>query len=208
MIPLFVDCLGKKVVIFGGGEVAARKAARFAQKADVFVISRSFSKRCRTLPVHFQELDIKTVPDETINNIIDNAFLVIAALSDTHENNRIGELCRKNQVLFNNADGENGDVVIPAVSEGCHYVFAISTQGESPAISRYLRQEIETRYPALDAMIELQGRLRERLKKTGLSQAERRTILWKVLNDQKIWESLRYSPDDTWGEVERGYLND
>jgi len=208
MIPLFVDCTGKKVVVFGGGEVAARKAARFAQKADVFVISRSFSKKCRTLPVHFQELDSKTVPDETINNIIDNAFLVIAALSDTHENNRIGELCRKNQVLFNNADGENGDVVIPAVSEGCHYVFAISTRGESPAISRYLRQEIETRYPALDAMIELQGRLRERLKKTGLSQAERSAILWKVLNDQQIWNSLRYSPDGTWAEVERGYLHD
>jgi len=208
MIPLFVDCLGKKVVIFGGGEVAARKAARFAQKADVFLISRSFSKRCRTLPVHFQELDIKTVSDETIHNIIDNAFLVIAALSDSEENNRIGHVCRKNKVLFNNADGENGDVVIPAVSEGAHYVLAISTLGESPAISRYIRQEIETWYPALDAMIELQSRLRERLKNTGLSQAERSAILWNVLNDQQIWNALRHSPGDAWTEVERGYLHD
>jgi precorrin-2 dehydrogenase / sirohydrochlorin ferrochelatase len=208
MIPLFVDCTGKKVVIFGGGVVAARKAARFAQKADVLIVSRSFSKRCRTLLVHFLELDTKTVPDETINTIIDNAFLVIAALSDTHENNRIGHLCRKNQVLFNNADGENGDVVIPAVSEGRHYVLAISTHGESPAISRFLRQEIEKRYPALDAMIELQGRLRERLKTVGLSQADRSAILWKVLNDHHIWNALRYSPDDTWAEVERRYLHD
>ena len=208
MIPLFVDCTGKKVVIFGGGEVAARTAARFAQKADVLVISRSFSKRCKILPVHFQELDTKTVPDQKINNIIKNAFLVIAALSDIHENNRIGHLCRKNQVLFNNADGENGDVVIPAVSEGRHYVLAISTQGQSPAISRYIRQDIETRYPTLDAMIELQGRLRERLKTAKLSQAERSAILWKVLNDQQTWKSLRYSPDDTLAEVERRYLHD
>jgi precorrin-2 dehydrogenase / sirohydrochlorin ferrochelatase len=208
MIPLFVDCSGKKVVIFGGGEVAARKAARFAQTADVLLISRSFSKKCRTLPVQFQELDITTVPDKTINKIIDNAFLVIAALSDTHENNRIGHLCRKNKVLFNNADGENGDVVIPAVSEGTHYVLAVSTLGESPAISRYLRQEIETRYPELDAMIELQGRLRERLKTSGLSQAERSAILWNVLNDQQIWNALRHSVDDTWAEVEGRYLHD
>ena len=208
MIPLFVDCLGKTVVIFGGGKVAARKAARFAQKADVFLISRSFSKRCRTLPVHFQELDIKTVSDETISNNIDKAFLVIAALSDREENNRIGHLCRKNKVLFNNADGENGDVVIPAVSEGAHYILAISTLGESPAISRYLRQEIESRYPALDAMIEVQSRLRERLKNTGLSQAERSTILWNILNDQQIWDTLRHSPGDAWTEVERGYLHD
>jgi precorrin-2 dehydrogenase/sirohydrochlorin ferrochelatase len=208
MIPLFVDCSDKKVVIFGGGDVAARKAARFAQKADVFLISRSFSKRCRTLPVHFQELDIKTVSDETISNSIDNAFLVIAALSDREENNRIGHLCRKNKVLFNNADGENGDVVIPAVSEREHYVLAISTLGESPAISRYIRQEIESRYPALDAMIELQSRLRERLKNGGLTQAERSAIIWNVLNDHHIWNTLQHSPDDAWTEVERGYLHD
>jgi len=208
MIPLFVDCSDKKVVIFGGGDVAARKAARFAQKADVFLISRSISKQCRALPVHFQELDIKTVSDETIYNIIDNAFLVITALSDREENNRIGHLCRKNKVLFNNADGANGDVVIPAVSEGAHYVLAISTLGESPAISRYIRQDIESRYPALDAMIELQSRLRERLKNAGLSQAERSAIIWNVLNDQQVWNTLRQSPDDAWAEVERGYLHD
>ncbi|MCX6697137.1 MAG: bifunctional precorrin-2 dehydrogenase/sirohydrochlorin ferrochelatase, partial [Methanoregula sp.] len=169
---------------------------------------RSFSKKCTDLAVHVQELDVSTVADDVIENIIGHAFLVIAALSDTLQNNRIGHLCRKKQILFNNADGEKGDVVIPAITSGRRYVLAISTDGDSPAMSRFIRQEIETRYPALDAMIELQTKLRERLKTTNISQAQRSAILWQVLNDHDIWNVLRHSPEDAWSEVERGYLHD
>jgi len=208
MIPLFVDCSGKRIVIFGGGEVAARKAARFLPEADVTLISRSFSQKCSALPVRFQELDVSTVSDDEIESIIEHAFLVIAALSDALQNDRIGQLCQKMQILFNNADGENGDVMIPAATGGRHYTIAISTHGESPAISRFLREEIEARYPSLDAMIELQRRLRDRLKTTNLPQAQRSEILWKVLNDQHIWNTLCNSPEDAWRVVERGYLHD
>ena len=38
--------------------------------------------------------------------LIGNAFLVIGALSDPVQNNRIGKLCKKNGILFNNADGD------------------------------------------------------------------------------------------------------
>ena len=43
MIPLFVECTGKRVVVFGGGEVAARKAGYFAKEAEVLMVSRTFS---------------------------------------------------------------------------------------------------------------------------------------------------------------------
>jgi len=46
------------------------------------------------------------------------------------------------------------------------------------------------------------------LKNTNLSQAGRSAILWEVLNDQQIWKSLRYSPDDTLAEIERRYLHE
>lgn len=208
MIPLFVDCSGKQIVIFGGGEVAARKAARFLPDADVTLISRSFSQKCSALPLRFQELDISKVSDDELESIIGSAFLVIAALSDALQNDRIGYLCKKKQILFNNADGENGDVMIPAATGGHNYTIAISTTGKSPAISRFLRQEIETQYPSLDAMIELQQRLRELLKTTNLSQDERSVILWQVLNDRQIWIMLCNSPEDAWRMVERGYLHD
>ena len=118
-------------------------------------------RRCRSRST---TLDTRTATDAELDLIIAHTFLVIAALSDQAENDRIGALCQEHGVLFNNADGEPGDVVIPAMTMGAHYTIAISTGSESPAVSRFLRQEIERKYPALDAMIVLQHRLRETLK--------------------------------------------
>jgi len=207
MIPLFVDCSGRPVVVFGGGEVAARKAERFSREADVLMVSRSFSARCRDLPARHRELDVKHVPDEAIAEIISPAFLVVAALSDPEQNNRIGMICREKKVLFNNADGITGDAIIPAVARGDRYQIAISTGGKSPAISRFLRQEIETRYPSLSAMIDLQHRLREALKSRKIPQAERREILWKVITDRSVWDELDASPARAWSDVESRYLH-
>jgi precorrin-2 dehydrogenase/sirohydrochlorin ferrochelatase len=161
MIPLFIDCTGRRIVIFGGGAVAARKAAYFAPEARVLVVSRSFVQKMEALQVGKTCVDIADAPDTTVAALIRGAFLVIAALSDPDQNNRIGRLCRKKGILFNNADGEAGDVVLPAVSRGKQYTLAISTGGSSPALSRYIREHIERELPELDAMILLHKRLRQ-----------------------------------------------
>ena len=40
MIPLIIDFSGKRVVIFGGGEVGARKAAYFCEETEVTVLEQ------------------------------------------------------------------------------------------------------------------------------------------------------------------------
>ena len=208
MIPLFVECAGKRVVIFGGGEVAARKAGHFAREADVLVVSRTFTPSCRSLPVHLQTLDTRAATDAELGLLIAPAFLVIGALSERSENDRIGALCRDHSVLFNNANGTPGDVVIPAISTGESYTIAVSTGSRSPAVSRFIRQEIEKNYPALDAMIALQHRLRETLKERMTTPEERRRILWAVLRDKSVWTLLSESPDRAWERVSGRYLHE
>ncbi|MFZ1127856.1 precorrin-2 dehydrogenase/sirohydrochlorin ferrochelatase family protein [Methanoregula sp.] len=208
MIPLFVECTGKQVVIFGGGEVAARKAGHFAQEAEVLMVSRTFSPSSRALPVQIQTLDTRTATDAELDLIIAPAFLVIGALSDREQNDRIGALCKEHGVLFNNADGEPGDVVIPAMTMGEHYTIAISTGSESPAVSRFIRQEIEKNYPSLDAMIVLQHRLRDALRGRKTNPEERRRVLSAVLRDKTVWSLLPESPARAWERVREKYLHD
>jgi len=194
MIPLFVDCSGKRIVIFGGGAVASRKAAYFSGEADVLVVSRSFSHKMSTLPVERLMMDAARVSDEALDGIIDGAFLVIGAFSDSGQNNRIKNLCAARAILFNNADGEAGDVIIPSVTGGNNYTLAISTKGSSPAVARFLREQLETRFPALDAMVALQRDLRAQLKQSEPSQSKRNAILWEVLNDPGLWNILKKDP--------------
>ena len=208
MIPLFVDCSDKRIVIFGGGEVASRKAAYFSGEADVLVVSRSFSHKMSILPVERKMLETGRVSDEVLNGIIDRAFLVIGALSDPVQNNRIKNLCMAREILFNNADGEAGDVIIPSVTGGENYLLAISTKGNSPAVSRFIREHLETQFPALDDMIALQRDLRAQLKHTEPSQSRRNAILWEVLNDRELWKTLKNDPARARQQVKEKYLHE
>ena len=208
MIPLFVDCSDRRIVIFGGGGVAARKASYFSGKADVTVVSRSFSQKISSLKVSLRQMDVKSVPDDALVSLLEGAFLVIGALSDPVQNNRIGRLCRERGILFNNADGKAGDVILPSITGGDHYTIAISTQGNSPAVSRFIRQHLECEFPALDAMILLQSRLREELKSKEPDQAKRNAILGDVLDDRTVWEALRSDPGRAWELVRGRYLHD
>jgi len=208
MLPLMIDFSGKKVIIFGGGDVGARKAAYFSGQSDVSVISRSFSKSFDNIRAGKTEADISVAVDEELGGMMDGAFLVIAATSDPQLNDRIGGICSARGVLFNNAEGTRGDVILPSKIEGEPYLIAISTGGESPGISRYLREHIGATLPALDAMIELQGKLRNVLKLKEPDQSRRSLLLRDVIMDQEVWRALSVSPEAGWKIVETRYLHE
>jgi precorrin-2 dehydrogenase / sirohydrochlorin ferrochelatase len=208
MIPLFVDCNGRRIVIFGGGEVAARKAAYFSGKAEVIVVSRSFVSEFDTMKITRKDIDLVTATSRNFAEILTGAFLVIAAVSDPVVNNRIGKLCKVTGILFNNADGETGDVILPAVTSGENYTIAISTGGNSPAVSKYLREQIELTLPGLDDMISLQNRLREVLKIREPDQKKRSAILNNVLHDPGVWAAFAEHRTDVWDDVRARYLHD
>ncbi len=190
MIPLMLDLTGRRVLIFGGGDVGARKAAYFEHEAEVTVISRSFSPDLEGLAIRRQEADLSALPDEALRSLLQGVFLAVAATPDPALNDRIGRICAGTGVLFNNAAGEPGDVIVPSVVRGSRYLVAISTRGKSPAVSRYLRMRLEAEYADLDRMIDLQDEIRSMLRETEPVQAERSRILWGILSDDEVWAAL------------------
>lgn len=206
MIPLMIDLAGRRVVIFGGGDVAARKAAFFCPEAPVRVVSRSFAPALREMAVDRVEADLSRLADEEIAGHLAGAFLAVAATPDRAINERIGGICSRSGVLFNNAEGERGDVLVPSVVKGEHFLLAISTGGAAPAVPRFLREAIEAGYPHLDGMVALQERMRARLRGTGLSQERRSGLLNAAIRDRELWEALAKGPDQAWEMAERRYI--
>jgi precorrin-2 dehydrogenase/sirohydrochlorin ferrochelatase len=190
MIPLFHDFSGKRVVIFGGGSVAARKAALFATEAEVVVHSLTFDDR-------FAELDCKcnrtAVDGEFVTTTAADAFLVIPATDDAALNAAIAERAADAGALVNRVD-EAGETVTPSVVSGEHVTVGISTGGRSPAVSKHLRQRLEPEIEAVDRMVPLQADLREAAD--DLSEAARREFLWDVLEDDRVRELLEAGKDE------------
>jgi len=206
MIPLLFDLSEQRILIFGGGAVATRKARAFAGRSLVTVVSRSFHP---DLPpgVERVEAEIGSMEEEMLRSLCTGVFLVIAATPDPAINDRVVRIAREVGAHANNAAGIPGDVQLPAVSRGERYLVAVSTSGESPGIARFIREAIERTFPSLDRMIALQGRLRSALRERSGDQGERSAILRRVLEDQEVWAALDRDEAQAWQLVEARYVH-
>ena len=207
MIPLILNLTGRRVVIFGGGPVGARKARYFLGECPVTVVSRSFAGEVREMDVGRVELDIGTATDLNLKYLMEGAFLVVAALGDPALNGRILRIARAAGILCNTVSGDPGDVVIPSVGRGKSHLVAVTTFGRSPAMARFIRERFSRDTLLTDQMIELQERAREALRGTEPSQERRSAILRGILDDRAAWEILSRDRDSAWEYVQRRYLH-
>jgi precorrin-2 dehydrogenase/sirohydrochlorin ferrochelatase len=208
MLPLILDLTGRRVVIFGGGPVGARKARYFAGECRVTVVSRSFADEFRGLDVDRVELDIGSATDQHVSNLVEGAFLVIAALGDPALNGRVLRVARDAGIFCNTASGDPGDVIIPSVEKGRSHLIAVTTFGKSPAMARFIRERFSRDAPLTDLMIGLQDRAREALRTLEPSQERRAAILGEILNDRAAWEILSRDEEYAWEYIRRRHLHE
>lgn len=189
MLPIWLDLRTRKVAVFGGGAVGRRKANYLAGEAEVRVVSRMFVDGF--LP------QIRLIDGDIIDHLVPLigwADLVIAATSDRELNDAIAAEAAVQGRYCNRADGLS-TFLIPSVVERENYKVAVSTEGRSPGMSKYLRMELDRvldrRY---DLMVALQEELRQAAKDAVPSQIEREERLWKVLKDERVWGALESDP--------------
>jgi precorrin-2 dehydrogenase/sirohydrochlorin ferrochelatase len=206
MIPLYHDFTGRTVLVFGGGPIGARKARRFAAEARVVVVSPAFDGdgfggaelvRARPAP-------------EDVSGWFDRAApaLAVAATDDDAVNDAVAAAARERGVLVNQADrsaatggDESGaaagpagppvDVVVPATVADGDVRVAISTGGRSPALAKYLREQVESTVDGAGRMAELTGDLRAELRSSDLGPSARRDAVRAVVRDSEVWKGLR-----------------
>ncbi|WP_181686234.1 precorrin-2 dehydrogenase/sirohydrochlorin ferrochelatase family protein [Halorhabdus salina] len=194
MIPLFHDFDGERVLIFGGGRVGARKARRFAREAETFVVSPTYTD------AEFGAADrIRAAPDQSaVEMWFDRVApaLVVAATDDEPLNEAIETVARDRGVLVNRADQSGprdaGSVVVPATVRQDSVVLAIATGGQSPAVSRILRERLENEVYVQQAeeLARITGALREQLREAGVDPETRRQAIRDVVKGDRVWKAL------------------
>lgn len=188
--PAYLDLRDRPCLVVGGGPVAERKALLlFDAGAAVTVISPSLTPKLQSLSdsgkiAHRQkEFDEPDLAAE---------FIVIAATSSAEVNSRIARACKKRNILVNVAvPPEEGNFVVPSVVERGELLIAISTGGVSPALSKKLRQELETRYgPEYGIFLRMVAGIRRRVLSEVADEQQRREIFERVA-DSDVIELLR-----------------
>ncbi|NJD77262.1 MAG: bifunctional precorrin-2 dehydrogenase/sirohydrochlorin ferrochelatase [Candidatus Methanoperedens sp.] len=191
-LPIMIDLAEREVVIFGGGDVGERKAKFFCDHAIVTVISRDFTSQLDKLSEDkkIKLIKVKDLTEPEICEYMKNAFIVIPATNNALLNEKVSWMAGQGGKLVNRVDGI-GDIIIPSVIERGDIIIGISTLGQSPALSKYIRHKIETVVtPEFKEMSRLQNEIREILKSRIHDQKERKEILWNILDDENVWKAF------------------
>jgi len=191
LFPIFVKLEGRRVVVVGGGEIAAGKIDSLLQAgATVLIVSPALNSQLAAL---IKENKIEWREKEFAPEDLQDAFLVIAATSVPSVNEAVYRAAEGRGLLCNAVDDiENCHFYYGAVVQRGDLQIAISTNGKSPALAQRLRKELEEQFgPEYEGWIEWLGAAREVLRASGASQAQNKEVLHNLASREMFERYLR-----------------
>jgi precorrin-2 dehydrogenase/sirohydrochlorin ferrochelatase len=191
--PLVLDVKGWSVMVIGGDEEAAEKTQRLLESgARVTVVSPTLNEALRQLAAsakiihrgrHFRETDLEHVilVLNTIRGDRDFAKMLIAKARE------------KGFLLWSVDYPEASSVTMPAVVASGHARVAISTSGVAPALSGFMKEDLERILDAdFASFVEWLGQLREEAKKNEPDAEKRRALLREALDGFRLLGKVQY----------------
>ena len=166
LFPLFLDLTGREVLVCGGGAVATHKAGECAALgARVRVVAKEVSPEMRKLPVHCEQ---RAVVAEDVSG----AFLVISATNDPEAQALLyAEGERQRRFVLAVDDPAHGSAVGASVFRRPPFVVALSSSGELPALTRLVREILESALPTESWIVQARAlRARWKREKTPVHQ--------------------------------------
>ena len=178
LFPVFLKLEGRRVLVVGGGTVAAAKiAGLLAAGAIVDVVAPEVRAEIAGLNVHIERREFR-------DSDVEGAWYVVAAAPP--DVNRAVLSAGEARRVFVNAvdDPHHASAYAGGVVRREGVTIAISTDGRAPALAGLLREAVDAWLPAeLDEWMKAADAARRTWKSQGVPMEERRPQLLQVLNE-------------------------
>ncbi|UZP68349.1 bifunctional precorrin-2 dehydrogenase/sirohydrochlorin ferrochelatase [Desulfovibrio mangrovi] len=194
--PTFLDMRGKRCLIVGIGDVGRRKlTSLLAANPEEVLVLDTF------LFVEIADPELKELlshPAVTyqhrpfVSSDVQGRALVFACTGSRTVNETVARACDKRTVLCNVIDApDEGDFIVPAHFDAGELIVAISTGGNSPALARRIRMELQefvgNRFSRL---VTLMGRLRPLVLARG-AETGHNTKLFRNIVGSDLMDALQ-----------------
>lgn len=204
--PLFIDLTGRKVLVFGGGQVALRKIQTLLLfQASVEV---SAPKLCEELEAMINGGTVKKAEitmnfdGEEVPSVMD-VFMVICATDNEIFNHRMAKKCRDMQIPVNSAtSATDSDFIFPSAVVRGDIVCGVTSSGNVPVLTKKIREMIDGALP------EWYGELSRRLVyarlivKNHIGSQKKRGELLRVLADYGLSHEGSIPDEIIWKEIQ------
>ena len=139
MYPVGLDVSGRRVLVVGGGHVAARKVAGLLRAGAVVTVVAPDA-----VAEIAEDPDVRWHQRQYRRGEVASYRLAITATDDPEVNRQVARDGESANVFVNSADDPgNCSFVLPAVVTRGDLQLTVSTNGKSPAFARWARQQLE-----------------------------------------------------------------
>jgi len=182
LLPLFLNLSGRRVLLVGGGPVAAAKLQQLlAAAADVHVVAPEVVDEIERAGTSCGvRIDRRAfVPDD-----LDGAWLVVAAAT-SDVNREVASAAEPRRIFVNAVDDPaNASAFLSGVIRRDGVTLAISTSGDAPGLTALIRQGLDELLPRRDLArwVSEARHLRQQWKADGVPMEQRRPLLLDALN--------------------------
>jgi uroporphyrin-III C-methyltransferase/precorrin-2 dehydrogenase/sirohydrochlorin ferrochelatase len=183
-LPVFLDLRGRRVLLVGGGAVAARKAALLLDAgAQLRIVAPEL---CAELAQLCEDRDAHHLAVTFEAAHLDACVLAVAATDDPAVNLQVAAAGRAARIWVNAVDDPAASsCLMPSIVDRSPVIVAIGTGGATPTLARRLRTRIEALLPE---------RLGELARAAGQRRAQVRAALPALELRQRFWEDFFDSP--------------
>jgi precorrin-2 dehydrogenase/sirohydrochlorin ferrochelatase len=201
--PIFLELGGRRVVIVGGGTVAARKAEAVLKAGARLVIvaeriDETLKKLCKgTTAGSTSSPQAELIESKYSKEYLAEATLVIAATDNEKLNERIYKDCQELEILCNVVDSPKlCDFFVPAVVKRGDLQIAVGTEGQSPAYAGHIRKKLEGIFTEKhgEFLAEIEA-IREKIIREVADPVERKAISGELVDDASFEFFIKNGPD-------------
>lgn len=190
-LPMALNLKMRRVVVVGGGRVAARKLRQILPKAGTCVVIS---------PIVASEVELWHAKGRLqwearffVASDVQRGDVIICTVSDETVR-RLVQACAATQgAWYNDAvAASDGDFIVPSVLEFGRLCFSVMSGNASPRLIKLIKEDWQARYAALGKVADELAVFREEVKRKITSSQER----------EAFWQT--YLPEDTLTRIEAG----
>jgi len=198
---------GKQCTIVGGGKVAERKVKSLLNYGAVVTVispwlTDALEKMVQSGQIVYHNKYYKT-------GDLKDSYLVYVATDDFRVSQACSEEASRENILINVVDVPKlCNFTVPAIVRRGSLTFAIASDGNSPMLSRKIREEIEERFGQhYKDVLEVLGDIRTRALSEIPEIEDRNSLFYQLIYENDIEELGKKGKEVLWNEALQFYEN-
>jgi siroheme synthase-like protein len=165
LVPVFLRAEGACIVVVGAGPVGTRKALEWVEAGACVVVVAPEATEELHAAARAKALAYRAKPFEAAD--LDGAFFVVAATNSSEVNTDVAQAAKARGLFVNAIDDlPNATAYAASTIRRPPFTVAIQSGGEAPALTRLLREILESAMPSERWIAEARA-MRARWKREG-----------------------------------------